>query len=377
MARNQLFQEISGRIRTQIVQTYANGEAVPSQRALALMYGVGQTTVSRIMELLKSEGIVRSVPKVGWLRQAEAALRPCKRALKSVRVGLVTSLSGRKWEATPLRQDILALARELDVILVDAPNPHLSRRTPSRSRIDPSRVAWNTFDVALLIAFGDTFTFQSLALRRQRVISVDFDATAFGIDSVVFDNFGAGRMAAEHLLELGHQRFAVTYEVVKESWSGEQNWMARRHGFEAAVALRGGVIQPAWCLPVTRIHRPPYQAARLEETIREWRRMPPAGRPTAIFAADQGAVPMICGILAAHGFSVPGDISIVTVGWDPDQPPKGGQPFTFVWLDRRHMVKRALSAALAKLKSQAQEPALLRSPVLLIPGDSSRAPARA
>jgi DNA-binding LacI/PurR family transcriptional regulator len=58
------------------------------------------------------------------------------------------------------------------------------------------------------------------------------------IPSVVMDNYGAGRMAAEHLLSLGHERFACICGPLDISINRE-----RLAGFGETIAGRGGVLE--------------------------------------------------------------------------------------------------------------------------------------
>src|SRR4029077_6523829 len=130
------------------------------------------------------------------------------------------------------------------------PNPRTDRTTPARNRIDLRRVPWNDSDLGLLIDSEDSETLSDPMLARRRVLAVDRDATAYGLDSVTFDNAGAGRVAARYLFELGHRRFAITDETSEPGWPSEQTWLARRHGFEAAIGFLGGCIRPEWRLPI-------------------------------------------------------------------------------------------------------------------------------
>lgn len=223
-----IFQQAIGEIRSQIRNSFAPGEALPSQRALSEMHGIGQATVHRILHQLAREGLVRPRPRRGWTRVGHAEARapqkrppPRSRKAGRTRVGLITRRG--EPELNRVGTGVLYGALQEEATrrgdeLVFVTNRRIHHPTPARNRIELARVPWNRFEVALLVEVEDSVTLSDPLLRRRAVLAVDQDATLFGLDSVSFDDVGAGRQVARHLFELGHRRFAVTDEVNDPGW---------------------------------------------------------------------------------------------------------------------------------------------------------------
>ncbi len=79
---------------------------------------------------------------------------------------------------------------------------------------------------------------QAASLQRRRVSLATIGSRMPGHPSVAIDDERVGRIAAEHLLDLGHQRIAV----IGASAGGPMSFdapVARRRGFEHALAERG------------------------------------------------------------------------------------------------------------------------------------------
>ncbi len=62
------FKNLLDVLRRQIETAMAPGENLPSERELALMHGVGPTTIHRALQVLSAEDCVKPRPNVGWYR---------------------------------------------------------------------------------------------------------------------------------------------------------------------------------------------------------------------------------------------------------------------------------------------------------------------
>jgi len=117
-------------------------------------------------------------------------------------------------------------------------------------------------------------------------------------DSIRIDNRLGARLAADHLLDLGHRRIALICGP-----PGNADAQERRTGFREALAARGLAVQPRLELPGD---------FREESGFRAGERLAgQANPPTAIFAANDA---MAIGCLAAlrgRGLRVPDDVSLV------------------------------------------------------------------
>jgi DNA-binding LacI/PurR family transcriptional regulator/DNA-binding transcriptional regulator YhcF (GntR family) len=371
-----LFQRLVTQLRQHLTSTFSAGEQIPSTRALAAMYGVGTMTVHRAVLQLTAESVITRGANSGWVRTG-SEVKDRLGSRDPLRIGLISTFTRSEWAKSDFYSLLLAEAARRGLELIESPNPRADRTTPARSRVDLLRVPWNLFDVALLADVEDSVTLSDPRLARHPVLVVDRDATAYGLNSVTFDNAAAGRIAAQHLFELGHRRFAITDEVSDPGWPSEQTWLARRHSFEAAAGFLGGCIRPEWRLLIPHKGLQSYRFAHLRSTIELWSTLPRKRRPTAIFSFDESFTNIIATELARRNMDVPRDISLVTIAGRQGSPPKSGQNFTIVWMDMNALMRRIfdavaeVGACIGAATKHTETPRLYRTPVLLIPGRSS------
>jgi DNA-binding LacI/PurR family transcriptional regulator len=360
-------------LRRQMLSSFAAGERVPSTRALASTYGVGAMTALRALRHLAGEKIVR-LEAQGWVRTQRRQSR--RRTRGTLRVGIISPLTRFAWEKSTFYALLSKEAARRGIEIVECPHVRESATTPARHRVDLTRVPWTAFDVGLLVDIDDAVTLSDASLARRKILAVDRDASHFNLNSVTFDNVLAGRLAAQHLLGLGHRRFAITDEVSDPGWPSEQTWLARRHGFEAAIAYAGGCIRPEWRLAIPLRGMQSYRFTALRAAIAAWKLQPPRKRPSAIFSFEQTLTPHIVETLQQNELKVPHDISIVSVSGQVPMPAKSTSPYTAIWLDGEALARRAFDAAeeLAVAGRRTAEPRLYRAPALLIAGQSTSAP---
>jgi DNA-binding LacI/PurR family transcriptional regulator len=279
-------------------------------------------------------------------------------------------------ETYPIYPALRAEAARRGIKMVLAPNPRHHHPTLGRNRIEFAQVPWNTFDIAMLVEIEDALNLSDPLLQRRPVLAVDNDARSFGFHSVTFDDYGAGRIAAKYLFDLGHRRFSVIDEVNDPGWPSEITWMARRHGFEAEVGRLGGCIFPQWRIAGGR-SRKSLKPAELTRSVAEaWSALPPEQRPTALFAIDQSLLETLIPDLAKKGIRVPRDLSVMVVDWSQVAPVQHGLRYTFIEVELAALVRRAFDVAeeLARKDFDPAAPAQLHvAPVLLKPGESTAA----
>jgi LacI family transcriptional regulator len=121
---------------------------------------------------------------------------------------------------------------------------------------------------------------------------------ARGLYSLNFDNFEGGRLATQHLIQLGHRRIAfITGEA------GHPDGTERFNGYQAALKEAGIALDPALVIP-GEFHE-------LSGLLAVDRLLAANQLFTAIFAAnDQMAVGAALG-LQRHSLRVPEDVSVV------------------------------------------------------------------
>jgi LacI family transcriptional regulator len=167
-----------------------------------------------------------------------------------------------------------------------------------------------------------------------------------GLYAFDFDNLAGGRMATQHLLDLGHRRIAfIAGDPV------HPDAQARQRGYADALAGAGLSVDPALVMPGE--YQEESGRAAIEHLIA-------SGVPfTAVFAAnDQMAVGAALA-LQQHGLRVPDDVSLV--GFDDQLLARyANPPLTTVRQPASEMGDQAAAAMLALLRGD--------DPVVDLPG---------
>jgi DNA-binding LacI/PurR family transcriptional regulator len=125
------------------------------------------------------------------------------------------------------------------------------------------------------------------------------------LPGVYTDDVAGGRLAAEHLLELGHRRIAFLGDF-EHNYHGFTSSALRRNGYEQALAAAGFATDPELVRRAAHGREP---AAGLAREL-----LSADDPPTAIFAASDTQAIGVLEAAAALGVDVPGDLSVV--GYD-------------------------------------------------------------
>ena len=146
--------------------------------------------------------------------------------------------------------------------------------------------------------YGDRALLKRVAREVPLVLAVR-DLPGSGIPAISHDDVAGGRLAAEHLLGLGHTRMAQL-EGPEDIWSFE----GRAQGFRDAVATADAI-----CEDVKRsIHLPTIDAGRqLASELLDHN----GPRPTAVFAHNDTMAIGAIATFRERGIRVPEDISVV------------------------------------------------------------------
>jgi len=125
-------------------------------------------------------------------------------------------------------------------------------------------------------------------------------------DCVYPDDAGAGRMATEHLLALGHRRIAMV-DFLHEDGADRAQWHYsvedRFAGYAAAMRAAGGAACRA-------LRKGPETATSRLDCAREW--LARADRPTAVITYHPEDAIMLAYLAAQRGIEVPRDLSLVS-----------------------------------------------------------------
>jgi DNA-binding LacI/PurR family transcriptional regulator len=261
--------------------------------------GVGVGTVSRVLNGSPSVSVHtrrRVLEAIATLDYQPSAVA---RALSTGRTNAVGVVAPFFTEPSVIER-LRGVSRTLtgagyQLILFDVERPE-QRREFFRSLAVRGRV-----DGVLSVSLSPTDV-EARRLQAAHVPIVLLDRDHPTLPAITIDDVEGGRLAAEHLLALGHRRIAFLGDE-EENRFGFDSSAHRRQGFAAALSAAGVPLPPEWIL--RRPHgRDPARGAAAEllaQTV----------RPTAVFASSD--VQAIGVLEAAHaaGVPVPGELSVI------------------------------------------------------------------
>jgi DNA-binding LacI/PurR family transcriptional regulator len=209
--------------------------------------------------------------------------------------------------------------RTIALVISDIANPSFATMASAAERytdsLGYSLVLYNTHDDAereasyiavaserwvdgvLLVAAQDRVEgIKALDLAGIPSVAIDRIPQSYTGPSVTLDNLAAGRLAAEHLLDLGHTMLAHISGPLSLRLARE-----RQEGFRAAVERRG--LSPCFYVEGSWECDDGYRAM---QTI-----LASDTRPTAIFAANDRMAIGAARALVETGLCVPQDVSVV------------------------------------------------------------------
>lgn len=186
------------------------------------------------------------------------------------------------------------------------------------------------------------------------------------LPTVLHDDFNGASLAAAHLLDQGHRRFAQL--------SGPPDidtFQRRRDGFAARLARDGLRARTG---PSAAVAATVAEGRRLMELVLVEAAAAGEAAPTAVFAPSDVIAIGAIEALSAAGLDCPGDVSIV--GYN-DIPLVGhlSPPLTTVRLPSEELGRTAGRLALQVIADPGLETEVLRLPAVLIERASTRPPA--
>ncbi|WP_037281924.1 LacI family DNA-binding transcriptional regulator [Rubellimicrobium mesophilum] len=228
-------------------------------------------------------------------------------------------------------------------------------------------------DGFLLSGGGRQFLVEMTQRRGLPFVSLSLDAYDSEVPAICVDDFGGAYAAAQHLLELGHRRFAVlgfalgegpgrvTPDEVRAARS--MNVRKRARGYWAALAEAG---LPETAVPVHAISR---DGANIGEALallfadRE-------AAPTGLLAMSDRIALAAIAWLTGQGLRVPQDVSII--GFDGVlEAARSPLPLTSMEQPFREIAERAVAAILDDAMPRGQELLPLQ---LVVRGSTGPAP---
>ncbi len=314
---------------------------MPTMRDVARHAGVSIATVSHVINETRPVSqelrrrVLHSMEALGYQPNAIA------RALRnkhSNTLGLIVP-DGRNPFFAEIAQGIeeVSLEHGYSLILCDSDND-LGRVLVHTKHLSAKRV-----DGVIFTTGSDDFEdVASLVEAGTAVLVIDMDAGRFPADAILFDNFEGGRLATQHLLELGHRRIACITGPSRQSLRRKRE-LGYRHALEQA-----GIAPQA-----TLIREGDFQPASGYRHALELLGSPEP--PSAIFACNDL---MAMGALrAAHelGLDVPARLSVI--GFDDIYLAAYTTPtLSTIRLPKHEMGRQAARMLLARIRDPARPP---------------------
>ena len=261
--------------------------------------GVGVGTVSRVLngsdQVREStmRAVLDSIERLGY--------RPSHAAAALVRgtphtVALIVAHMTRPSAVVRVASALAVLeAQGYDTIVCNVDSA--AERDRHLEALLPTHRADGVLAICLPLSRGQLGQF-----ARAGVALVSVDAANPGVPQTIVDDVAGGRLAAGHLIGLGHRRIAFVGDM-PPAGLGFTSCADRLRGYKQALAAAGIDVEPGL------IRRGPHDAAVAAEHAAQLLKSPDP--PSAIFAAsDTQAI----GVLAAAdrlGVAVPGQLSVV------------------------------------------------------------------
>jgi DNA-binding LacI/PurR family transcriptional regulator len=180
---------------------------------------------------------------------------------------------------------------------------------------------------------------------------------------VDFDTAMAGRLCAEHLLELGHRR--VGY-VGQSSATFRREVAYAIHARDGAMsALRTQKVRPVW----TPCDGQPADVARAVDGL-----LAKVSGLTALIVYNERALPLVLDRLAGLGLRVPQDISVIAICPD-DEAEQLSIPVTAVSLRVEELARTAVRLLAGQVNGESVPSVTILAPTLKVRDTTGPAPA--
>jgi len=211
-----------------------------------------------------------------------------------------------------------------------------------------------------LLLVGSNLSIDELVESTSQTSVVQIDREVKGADAVVvkLDHRLGGRMATEHLLDLGHTKVAFL--------GGDQDndaARARYWGYQDALRDRG--VEPTAALATRGALDLEGGAAAMHGLLEQGREF------TAVFASNDMMAIGAIGVLQDAGRSVPGDISVV--GFDDSYLARyASPPLTTIRQSGDELGRRAAEILLSQIDKKTFPTRVILDPVLIVRASTSQ-----
>ncbi len=273
-------------------QEASTGTPLPGERALSENYGIPLSVVRATLGELKSEGIITSVPRGGVRLAAKPEL---PKSLAGIKVAFVGYMEVTNPDSRQTRPAVVCAGLERILNEQGGTLQFFNIWGVEDFRRIVEDIRQKQIEAILYNGSDHTSSEQELqALSELGLPMVAIEKQTSLCDSVAFDNVRIGRIAAEHVLELGHRDVCVL-EFPEYEWSDTRvrsiREEFRRRGQPEPDAMAFGYL--------------PDQAE-----VREFVRSRAAAYSACVAVNDELAA-LLLAEARAEGIPVPEDLSII------------------------------------------------------------------
>ena len=266
---------------------------------VATKAGVGVGTVSRVLNdspHVSDATRAKVQVVIGQLGYRPSAVARALSSGRNASIGLIVPFFGAPSVAERLGGVIEVLGRSENDLVLAAVDTDKEGREYLKKFMDPPARGLLLFSMGL--EPDELIRFESLSVP---VVVIDYPAA--GIDHFFIDNEEGGRMAAEHLIELGHRRIAMISEAEGDDPLSRAG-LVRQKGYESAMTNAGLGVDAALIKPLDE-----YSEKDAAKATRELLALDDP--PTAIFAASDSLAYGALLVARELDLRVPDDLSVV------------------------------------------------------------------
>ncbi len=355
--RKYLYQQLAEIIRNQIEKgNYKPGERLPSMDTIAAQYSVNKVTVRRALAELVKAGLIYSVPAQGtYVAEPPASRAHAHRPNQLLTIGLISHVmvpGNTGLYHMEIIEGIRAELARINGTLVILPVKYVE---PQVKILD--MVLQANLDAAVYLGYFDQVALQSMIANGPPAVLVDYSLRGSQVDTVLVDNRSGGYQAAEHLISLGHRRFAVVTGETDQAVSQD-----RLQGVYEALDHFGVEHSSIELLRGDFQREGGYRA--MSDIVAM------SNRPTAVFFMnDEMAAGGVQAANAAN-LKIPEDISII--GFDDTSWATAIQPpLTTIHVDKGLMGSIAIQRLVQRINGNNPVPTTTLIPTRLIVRDST------
>jgi DNA-binding LacI/PurR family transcriptional regulator len=351
------YQSLAQQLRQRILsRELYPGDRLPTFAEMRSEYNVTSSTVERMYGVLEQEGLIERQPRRG-LFVAEQ-----KRVLTG-NVGFIRSFGFQSMRDP--------FAAHLNMGIQQAATQHQQRLMSMETA-----PGWDATDLIknvdglLLSGHPAAANKEIMRLKPAKMPCISLLVVADGMTNVIVDDYGAAKIAMEHLLENGHRRIAC---LMEETRSISHILRDRVAGYEDAMEKAGIEIKPGWerlanAEEVVEARQTHLQWGR--EQMREWLK---SGwhklKCTAILAQNDHVAIGAMQVLQEAGIDVPDEVSVM--GFDGTELCDYVTPrLSSVQLPLEQMGVKAMKLLMAQIENGYTEEQVIMLPTKLRAGDS-------